>query len=312
MPRGERGPTDTGVPVYPKLPVPKAGSRDSESRLGPKKARIDKFAVGIVGATLIGGILIGWLLRPRLWTDPRIGESEDAAATSAKSAAAEKERGDKLDKELETLKGAKKVADAQLGEAQKSVFELQQRDAAAEKVRTDTATAQKKVSGAVGKLGVTVAEGNEVHLRIITDAMFKANDDVLTDFGKQVLNKVAVALKELPNHLVAVQGHTDDQPIFVPPAQKTSAPPPPPKKGAKPPAPAPATPAAPPPKFATNWELSALRAIAVVHYLQDVAKIDPKRIGAQGFGQYRPVSTRQAENRRIEFVLTPAGAVGRP
>jgi chemotaxis protein MotB len=95
-----------------------------------------------------------------------------------------------------------------------------------------------------------------------------------------------------------VQGHTDDQPIVQPPAPKT----PPLKKGQKPPA----APAAPPgPKFATNWELSAARALTVVHYFQDTSKIDPSRLAALAFGQYRPVSSNKAYNRRIEIVLYP-------
>ena len=81
--------------------------------------------------------------------------------------------------------------------------------------------------------------------------------------------------------------------------------PPPPKKplpkGAPPP---------PPPKFATNWELSAARALTVVHYLQDTAKLDPSRLAALAFGQYRPVSrSNKAANRRIEIVLYPHRAV---
>ena len=63
-------------------------------------------------------------------------------------------------------------------------------------------------------------------------------------------------------------------------------------------------------RFATNWELSAARALNVVHYLQDTAKIDPTRLAALAFGQYRPVSrTNKALNRRIEIVLVPKKAV---
>ena len=47
--------------------------------------------------------------------------------------------------------------------------------------------------------------------------------------------------------------------------------------------------------FVTNWELSAARALTVVHYLQDDAKIDPTRLAAVAFGQYRPVEQGQGE-----------------
>src|SRR5262249_22663333 len=55
----------------------------------------------------------------------------------------------------------------------------------------------------------------------------------------------------------------------------------------------------------TNWELSAARALTVVHYLQDEAKIEPTRLAAVAFGQYRPVSKTKAKSRRIEIVLYP-------
>ena len=64
------------------------------------------------------------------------------------------------------------------------------------------------------------------------------------------------------------------------------------------------------PRFASNWELSAARALQVVHYLQDTAKIDPSRLAALAFGEYRTVSkSNKALNRRIEIVLYPHKAV---
>src|SRR5262249_41896069 len=60
--------------------------------------------------------------------------------------------------------------------------------------------------------------------------------------------------------------------------------------------------------YITNWELSAARALTVVHYLQDDAKVDPARLAAVAFGQYRPVSKNRAKNRRIEIVLYPRAA----
>ena len=59
-------------------------------------------------------------------------------------------------------------------------------------------------------------------------------------------------------------------------------------------------------RFASNWELSAARALQVVHYLQDQAKLDPSKLAALAFGEYRPVSkSNKALNRRIEIVLYP-------
>jgi chemotaxis protein MotB len=57
-------------------------------------------------------------------------------------------------------------------------------------------------------------------------------------------------------------------------------------------------------RFPTNWELSAARALSVVRYFQDVAKLDPTRLAALAFGQYVPVSkTDRSANRRLEIVV---------
>jgi chemotaxis protein MotB len=149
-------------------------------------------------------------------------------------------------------------------------------------------------------------EGDEIHLKLVDKVLFAVGDDKLTDKGKAVLDKVAVALKDMPDKQVWVQGHTDDQPIYIPPAPKK----PPPKKPVKGAKVAPVPEEPPPVRFATNWELSAARALNVVHYLQDNAKIDPTRLAALAFGQWRPVSrTYKALNRRIEIVLVPKKAV---
>ena len=99
----------------------------------------------------------------------------------------------------------------------------------------------------------------------------------------------------------------DDQPIFL----KKTEPPKPGKPDPKAPKPTkPSPPPSPRKEYITNWELSAARALQVVHYLQDTAKIDPSRLAALAFGQYRPVSrSNKALNRRIEIVLYPKKVV---
>ena len=60
--------------------------------------------------------------------------------------------------------------------------------------------------------------------------------------------------------------------------------------------------------FASNWELSSARAIAVVEFLVRQG-IPPERLAAAGFGEYQPLDASDDEiafrrNRRIEFKLT--------
>jgi chemotaxis protein MotB len=58
-----------------------------------------------------------------------------------------------------------------------------------------------------------------------------------------------------------------------------------------------------------NWELSQARALSVVRYMSEELGVDAKKLAATGFGEYRPVDTRntkvaRAKNRRIEIKLT--------
>jgi chemotaxis protein MotB len=301
MPRtGERGPTETGIEVYPRLPIPKAGRRESDPVMpGGRKPGLDKKLIAGVGGTLVAGVVLGFVLRPVLTTDSRVGPLEDKVADATKTADANKARADELDKSLGKLKLEKLAAEEKLMEATKAQKELAGKVAEAEVKAKEQADVSAKLQASVDKtIGQVSADGEEITLRLVDKVMFKTLDDQMTDQGKKVLDKVAIALKELPDKQIWVQGHTDDQPIFRPPTPKA----PPPKKGQKP---APVEPP-PAPKFATNWELSAARALTVVHYLQDVAKVEPSRLAALAFGQYRPVSrTNKAANRRIEIVLYP-------
>lgn len=59
-----------------------------------------------------------------------------------------------------------------------------------------------------------------------------------------------------------------------------------------------------------NWDLSVLRATAVVRILQDDFKVDPKRMTAAGRSQYVPVvgndtAQERAKNRRTRIVVLP-------
>ena len=61
--------------------------------------------------------------------------------------------------------------------------------------------------------------------------------------------------------------------------------------------------------FKSNWELSTARATAVVRFLEDKAGIDPTRLSATGYGQYRPAAGNDTvegrrQNRRIEIILS--------
>lgn len=215
-----------------------------------------------------------------------------------------------------------KALEAELAEARDA---LAKERAAAEALRQSTSeleakaneakALQDKLAEVVGKYGeVTTADG-AVRLELVDQILFPTGEADLTDNGKAVLAKVGAALADVDKQ-VWVQGHTDDQPIVVRkpkpapaavPAKAVKG-----KKGVKPPEPKQAEKPDGPDAiipFTTNWELAAARALTVVHYLQDEAKLDPRRLAAVAFGQYRPISKKKAKNRRIEIVLYPPAKI---
>ncbi|MDI3519421.1 MULTISPECIES: OmpA/MotB family protein [Caldanaerobacter] len=109
-------------------------------------------------------------------------------------------------------------------------------------------------------------------------------DTLLFDLGsaevrpeeKEVLIKIGSILKDLPNY-IRVEGFTDDIPINNQ-------------------------------KFASNWELSVIRATNVLKILVNEVGIEPQRISAAGYGEYRPIVPNDSEehrrlNRRVDIVI---------
>jgi chemotaxis protein MotB len=133
--------------------------------------------------------------------------------------------------------------------------------------------------------------GNRPDIRIVGDrfvfqseVLFDSGQAILRPEGKEEIDKIATALKELAGKIPAeipwvlrVDGHTDARPINSP-------------------------------QFKSNWDLSAARAISVVQYLITQG-IPPNRLVAAGFGEFQPIdpgTTDEAykKNRRIELKLT--------
>ena len=63
--------------------------------------------------------------------------------------------------------------------------------------------------------------------------------------------------------------------------------------------------------------MSTARATGVARFLQEQAAVDPTRLAAAGYGEYRPVQPNdsedgRAQNRRVEIVLVPHGVETTP
>ena len=66
------------------------------------------------------------------------------------------------------------------------------------------------------------------------------------------------------------------------------------------------------PRFPSNWELSTARATSVIRYLIEEENLDPERLSAAGYGEYRPIDANdtpegRARNRRVDLVILRLG-----
>ncbi|WP_252105822.1 MULTISPECIES: OmpA family protein [unclassified Halomonas] len=124
--------------------------------------------------------------------------------------------------------------------------------------------------------GVSVSQGREgVTLRIDDSLLFDSGAAELTAQGEGVLERLSEVIDTFEGE-VSVEGHTDNVPI------STAA-------------------------FASNWELSTGRAIAVVRHLEQEG-VARQRLRAVGYADTRPLAENdtlegRAANRRVEFVL---------
>jgi chemotaxis protein MotB len=295
---GIRASSDSGEIILDKLPVPKGG-RDSMPRMptAPRSSR-DKQKY-LIGAAALGLVLVGFIARPFLMPDSQLDvlAGQVRAANQARLDAEKKIV--EAEEKTRSVESAKRSVQEKLAIAEGAQSELADKAAAQGKKLAAAKAVQDKLAPALDKgVGTMTIEGDEVHLALSDKLLFKPADDVLTDKGIKILAKLATVLKtDLRDRTIWIQGHTDDTPVPQPPAPK-----PPKKVKGKPDV----VEAPPVPRFKTNWELSSARALAIVHYFQDVAKLEPTRLAALAYSQYKPASsTVKAQNRRMVLVLAP-------
>jgi len=246
---------------------PQAGGRKGSATIRPKAQRGKKLAMIVLGTAIAIGIAgtVGAVLSSR-------GGGGGAPGPGVAASAAKDDRA-KLERELIETKDA-------LAAEKRAADELRASEAAATAAKAAATTkVQEKLASVVKGQGEVTQDGEEIKLELVDKVLFTVGEAELTERGKAVLARVGAALNDVPDKQIWVQGHTDDSPIR-------------PAKGVV-------------PRFASNWELSSARALTVVHYLQDDAKVDPRRLAAVAFGEFRPASRAKAKNRRIEIVLYP-------
>jgi len=117
-------------------------------------------------------------------------------------------------------------------------------------------------------------------ITFVAEVLFDSGKAKLRQEAHPILDKMARVLTEnVPDMEIGIEGHTDSQAI------KYSG-------------------------WKSNWELSSARAMGVLHYLVDKKGVDPARVSAIGYGQYRPVASNDTIegrklNRRVEVVILP-------
>lgn len=128
--------------------------------------------------------------------------------------------------------------------------------------------------------GLTIVQKNgKVYISLEEDLLFASGKYQVGAVGISALNKLAAALANQNDLEILVEGHTDSIPI---------------SKGL----------------VKDNWDLSVLRATAVVKVLMSNPNLNPTQLTAAGRGEYLPVNSNEtfegrAGNRRIEIILAP-------
>jgi chemotaxis protein MotB len=129
--------------------------------------------------------------------------------------------------------------------------------------------------------GVTArVTGGKIAIALPSADFFNSGQVTLKKKAESSLTRVGNAIKAVfPNGTIRVEGHTDSDPI-----RKTKH------------------------LYASNWELSAMRAASVLRFLTSKCNLSPDRLYIAGFGEYQPVASNETkegkkQNRRVEIVI---------
>ena len=125
--------------------------------------------------------------------------------------------------------------------------------------------------------GLTVETRNgKVYVSMEAKLLFPSGSTVINTEGKQALVDLAKAIEDQADMEIIVEGHTDTDAL-----RSTAIP-------------------------RDNWELSVLRATAVVKIMTENSSIKPSILAASGRSEYHPVDADdKARNRRIEVIISP-------
>jgi chemotaxis protein MotB len=175
---------------------------------------------------------------------------------------------------------------ALIDELAKSKKRLEAAKAELEKRSTEYEQLAQSLKGEIesGRIELSELKG-KMTVKLKDKILFSSGSATIGKEGLDALKLVADALRNVQGKVIRVEGHTDSVP---------------------------ATGSA----FASNWELSAARALAVVRFLQDQG-VDPTKLSGAGYGEFQPIGPNDTPegrslNRRIEVVLVNAEGMAPP
>jgi chemotaxis protein MotB len=126
-------------------------------------------------------------------------------------------------------------------------------------------------------------EGEWIKIRLKTDLLFPIGGWEINDQTMDMIEQLAMVVRPIPNE-INIEGHTDDVPIST-----TS--------------------------VVSNWDLSALRAVAVVRAFE-LSGVAPQRMTAIALSYHKPLFTNDSDehrssNRRVEISIKQ-GSLNQP
>jgi flagellar motor protein MotB len=163
------------------------------------------------------------------------------------------------------------------------VGRLRERERELTQIKEERAQIERRLHALAATGTVEIDDGKVI---VQGEILFDSGSDEIKPEGRAFLERLATPLHQLleaqAGHMVLIGGHTDDRPIRTP-------------------------------RFASNWDLSSARAVAVARVLVASGLPSPL-VMAAGFGEHHPRHANvddpgRQKNRRIEVMIVPLRAV---
>ncbi|AMX82820.1 flagellar motor protein MotB [Geobacillus subterraneus] len=136
-----------------------------------------------------------------------------------------------------------------------------------------------------GKLQTSLTDEG-LAITILDDILFDSGSAEVHMKDRRLAAEISTLLVMNPPRNIIISGHTDNVPIHNE-------------------------------KFASNWELSVMRAVNFMKVLLENKQLDPRYFSAKGYGEYKPIASNataagRMKNRRVEILILPRTELNHP